>query len=118
MNKPAYNESIRRLLADIAVLNPEEGPVELICLWFDDLYRPAQTRPDHSVPEIWEKALQEWRECFSDDELRSLARFHDTYASLVDALPTNWPGWVQDSRWQTVKAAAADALAQLAKLPH
>ena len=113
-----YNESIRQFLADIAELNPKEGPVELKCLWFDDLYFPDQICPRGYSREVWERGLREWKSCFTDGELRILARFHDKYASVVDALPTNWPGWEQAPGWQTVKKAAANALAELAKLPN
>jgi hypothetical protein len=113
MSAPAYNRSIRGLLADLSTLNPNIGPEELICMWFDDLYIPSQERPVSYSPEVWERGLREWRGCFSDDELRILDRFHQAYASLVDELPTRWPEWEQDARWQSVKEAAAAALHQL-----
>ena len=54
-----YNESIRQLLADIAELNPKEGPVELICMWFDDLYLPGEICPSWFAREVWERGLRE-----------------------------------------------------------
>jgi hypothetical protein len=47
MSNLAYKSVIKELLADLASLNPDVGPDELISLWFDDLYFPGQKRTEN-----------------------------------------------------------------------
>lgn len=113
MNGLPYNSEIRSLLEDLASLDPEVGPEELCCLWFDSLYRPGEKHPELYNPGVWELGLREWRACFTDDELTVLSEFHSVFEAEVDALPTDWPDWAQDPGWQRVSDAARAALAKL-----
>ena len=72
----SYNTSIRSLLASLASLDRDEGPVELRCMWFDDLYLPAGNNPEIFKPGVWDRGLQEWKAAFTEDELDILAEFH------------------------------------------
>ncbi len=112
-----YNGSIRRLLADLAALNPQLGPVELICGWFDDLYFPCQTPPENYSKDSWERGQREWRSCFAEAELSALSRFHERFNVEVDSLPTDWPGWECHPGWLRVSEAAREAMAALAMMP-
>jgi len=94
MPELAYNRLIRELLGWLAVLYPQVGPVELCCMWFDDLYFPGQS---------------EWRSCFGEDELQALAAFHAAFASEVDTLPVKGR-WQQYLGWRRVSEAARAAL--------
>lgn len=116
MSQAQYNESIRKLLADLAGLNPQLGPIELCCMWFDDLYSPASKAPAGYSAETWEQGQREWKSCFSEVERRILDRFHGLFAMEVDALPVTGE-WQQDAGWQRVSAAARHALNQLGGLP-
>lgn len=107
-----YNGTIRGILADLAVLNPQSGPTELCCIWFDDLYFPGQSRPSEYPAETWERGQREWKSCFADHELRALATFHEVFASESETLPVTGE-WRQNPGWQRVSAAARSALAQL-----
>jgi hypothetical protein len=107
-----YHESIRKLLSDIADLNSIEGPVELICMWFDTLYFPAALNPEIYKPGVFEEAMREWEACFNSTELQALADFHDVYNSEVKALPTKNSQWEEDAGWQKVSAAARLALSK------
>jgi len=89
-----YKQNILSLLEDLAVLDPQLGPVELCCMWFDDLYLPE---------------LREWTSCFSSHELKLMATFHDLFASRVDGLPTTGE-WQQDPGWQAVSNASQTVL--------
>jgi len=53
---PYERVALQRLNQDLASLTPEVGPVELCSMWFDDLYRPGEQRPELSNPEGWARA--------------------------------------------------------------
>jgi hypothetical protein len=112
LNDLAYNESIRDLLVDLAALNPQVGPIELCCMWFDDFYFPGLSLPAKYPRDVWERGQLEWRGCFNARELEVLARFHDVFASQVDALPVA-AEWEQDLGWKAVSKAARAALDDL-----
>jgi hypothetical protein len=112
LNDLAYNESIRDLLVDLAALNPQVGPIEFCCMWFDDFYFPGRSLPAKYPRDVWERGQLEWRGCFNARELEVLARFHDAFASQVDALPVAGE-WEQDLGWKTVSKAARAALDDL-----
>ncbi len=100
--QPKYHSTIFSLLEDIASLNPNEGPVELICLWFDDFYLP-----DHEDPE-------RWRSCFTEHELNTLAEFHSVFdREEKRGLNNEFPGWAADPGWLKVRDAARVALARM-----
>jgi hypothetical protein len=105
----AYNQSIRDLLRDLAVLSPQLGPNELCSMWFDDLYFPGQSLPAKYPCETWERGQLEWKACFNSQELEVLAKFHEVFDSKVDALPVTGQ-WQQDLGWQGVSKAARAAL--------
>ena len=113
MSDLVYNLAIKDLLADLATLNPDVGPDELISLWFDELYFPGQMRPENYPLESWEKGEREWRECFTDHEMQILAEFHKVFESEVDFLTKEWPEWQQNAQWLRVSAAARAALGRL-----
>ena len=113
MTDLVYNSSIRSVLAELASLDPEVGPDELICLWFDDLYFPGGTWPEMYNPGVWERGLREWKACFTDHEFKVLAEFHEVFKAEVDTISTKWSEWEQDPKWQKVRDAARLALAKL-----
>lgn len=95
MEKPAFRESIRGLLESLAALDPMEGPTELICLWFDDLYLPD---------------FSGWIACFNPQELRAMAEFNALYASVEKSLPLEGTPWQSDPGCIRVSQAASVAL--------
>jgi hypothetical protein len=112
LNELGYNKAIRDLLADLAVLDPQTGPIELSCMWFDDFYFPGQSHSSQYPDDIREQGQREWKSCFTEHELRVLATFHEVFATEIDALPVTGE-WQQDPGWQRVGKAALSALAQL-----
>jgi hypothetical protein len=112
LNELGYNKAIMDLLADLGGLNPELGPIELCCMWFDDFYFPGQSRPSQYPIDTWERGQREWKSCFTEHELRVLATFHEVFASEIDELPVTGK-WQEDPGWQRVSTASRSALAQL-----
>jgi len=105
-----WASSIREVLKGIATLDDSEGPVELICLWFDDLYVPGMSK---DVPESGREDSEvdrSFESCFSPTELEALSSFHSFYAARVDELSDDPGTWRDDPAWQQVSAAAASAL--------
>lgn len=111
-----YNASIKSLLASLASPDREEGPVELCCMWFDDLYPPVCKHSEIFSPGVWDRGLQEWKAGFTEDELDVLAEFHKIFESEINALPTDWPDWDKDSNWLKVSDAARLALWKLDRI--
>jgi hypothetical protein len=106
-----YNQSIKELLRSIAELKEAEGPVELCCMWFDDLYFPAHTRPQGMSIEVFEKGQREWKSCFSNPELEALAKFHTVFEREKPKLSMEQPSvWRSDEHWLVVAQAAKHAL--------
>ena len=116
MPDSSYKTSIKTLLASLASLDREEGPVELRCLWFDDLYFPADKRPERYKPDVWDRGLRQWMACFTDDELAVLGEFHNVFEAKSSTLPMDWPDWDKDPKWVAVRDAARVALSKLAAL--
>lgn len=116
MPDSAYKAWIKSLLASLASLDREVGPVELCCMWFDDLYRPAEKHPEMYNPGVWERGLKEWKAGFTQDELDILSEFHKVFEAESDSLPMKWPDWDKDPKWLAVRDAARLALSKLAKL--
>lgn len=81
-------------------------------MWFDDLYFPGQSPPSEYPSDVWERGHREWRARFNAHELQILAKFHEVFASQVDALPVAGQ-WQQDPGWQNVSKAARTALDEL-----
>ncbi len=97
-----YHREIRGQLEDLASLSTDVGPDELIALWFDALYFPAQSY-------VEEEGQAEWASCFSPEELAALAKFNAVFDGLADQLPKG-SGWEQSINWLKVSSAAAIAL--------
>ena len=114
-NDPAiepYDPQCRQNVIDILELlaSPDEQieyqrnvphalvPDELICMWFDDSFRPKDQR---------------LREMFTDAEWSALLNFHSRYDELHNELPTPLPqidALVSNTQWQSIISAAKAAL--------
>ena len=114
MKKLHYRESIREYLALVAdtKLQCKEGPTEIICLWFDDLYLPADN-PRTYNPGIFEKGLEDFESCFSKKELKAVQIFHSYFISVVDKINTNksFEEIQKDPNWIKLGEEAKKALA-------
>ena len=104
-----YRKSIIELLKSIAALDPMEGPTEMICGWYDDLYLPCHD-PKGFHKDVWEQGQREWFQCFSKQEVEALANFHSVFESVVDELPENPVRVSSDSNWRKLSQAAKQAL--------
>jgi hypothetical protein len=69
--------------------------VELICMWFDDLYKPA-----------WSL----FQDAFSPAEQERLAAFDQFYQARKKQLPTTLAAMHQSPVWHEVMAAASNTL--------
>ena len=103
MNQLPYNREVRDLLDDLAELNTVVGPSELVALWFDTLYFPAQAY-------VSAKDQDEWRSCFTAVELDALAKFHEVFEAAVNDLQIEEKDWRESSGWKLVSVAALEAL--------
>src|SRR5271170_4468169 len=85
-----YRESIREYLTLVAdpKLQDKEGPTEIICLWFDDLYFP-NFNPKIYNPSVFEKGLKDFESCFSKNELEAMRMFHNYFNSVADKIDTD-----------------------------
>lgn len=115
MTKLHYHDSVMGLLESLAKLDPMVGPVELCCCWFDDFYFPAHKDKEGFNPGVWERGQKEWRECFSEKELKVLATFHEVFDSVVENVSEDQLTFAQDANWLKVSAAAKAALTELQK---
>lgn len=105
-----YHQATLRLLDSIASLDDKLGPTELIEMWFSDLYFPGQEKPQGYRSEVWERGEKEWCECFTSDELKVLAAFHEEFAREVKSLSDDWSSYRQDLGWLRVARTARIAL--------
>ncbi len=112
-SKPDFNTWIRSHLESLAQLDPYVGPVELCCMWFDDLYTPGYRHPEIFHPGVWDRALRDWEAGFTEHELKVLAEFHKVFDAESEALPIDWPDWDKDAGWLRVREAARHALSEL-----
>src|SRR5689334_7012106 len=96
-----YNESIRHCVEEIANYGVDG---EHICMWFDDLYFQGMHPNGPS-----ERALVEWKACFTPGEFDVLSEFHEVFNAEVDRAESE-PGRTN------IKEAAQKALAALAAL--
>jgi hypothetical protein len=114
MKKPHYRDSIREYLTLVAdpKLQDKEGPTEIICLWFDDLYAPADN-PKIYNPGVFEKGLKDFESCFSQKELEAMRTFHNYFNSVVGKIDTNksFEEIQKDSNWIKLSEEAKKALA-------
>ncbi len=101
-----YHKEVLGLVEDIATLNRHIGPDELIALWFDTLYFPAQSYVDA-------KGQAEWASCFSFSELAALAKFNALFNHVVDELPKGAIWW-ESENWLRLSAAAEIAIKEAA----
>lgn len=97
-----YQREVLDLLKDLRDLNPRLGPDELVALWFDALYFPAQSY-------VSGEAQAEWAANFTSEELSALREFNSMFDPLVRELP-RLAGWEQDDGWLSVSRAAGHAL--------
>ena len=103
MKQPGpYQREVIDLLEDLRDLNPGLGPDELIALWFDTLYFPAQSY-------VSAEGKAEWAAYFSPDELAALAEFNSIFDPLMSQLPRT-AGWELNEGWKSVSRAASLAL--------
>ncbi|MBV2135337.1 MAG: hypothetical protein KUF79_00855 [Candidatus Thiodiazotropha sp. (ex Ctena orbiculata)] len=110
--KLSYNESIRSHLESIAKLDEMLGPGELLSGWYDDLYFPCQNDKELYNQGVWEQGQKEWRECFTQNELEALARFHQILDQVVDSL-SEQSSELDDPIWKRVQVAAERALHEM-----
>lgn len=103
MTRLYFRESIAALLFSIEQLDPMEGPVEMICGWFDDLYLPAE--PDFNRQS---ESFAEWRSCFTDNQLKAIERFHSVFESVVDNLSEDPHKFAKDPKWQELSELAKE----------
>jgi hypothetical protein len=92
MGKLHFKENIRKYLEVIADSKRqwEEGPTEIICMWFDDLYFPSFDSKIYNSG-IFEKGLEDFESCFSKDELKAMQVFHGYFNSIADKIDTDKP---------------------------
>ena len=102
-------------LCAIASLDPMFGSVELICLWFDDVYFPCQERPECIATDVWVRGISEWHACFSDSELDALARFHSVFDMLLNGLSEDPKSFRNDPGWIKVAEAAKTAFNRISR---
>lgn len=101
-----YHEEVLDLLEDIASLDSRIGADELVALWFDTLYFPAQSY-------VETEGQAEWASCFSLSELSALAKFNMVFDGIVDGLVQD-SSWRESEGWLRVSAAAKIALKEFA----
>lgn len=71
---------------------------ELLCMWFDDQYHPAQ---------------RHFANCFSPDELIALDEFHSFYEARASHLPDSAGTvrtWLASPLWREVMVKAQETL--------
>jgi hypothetical protein len=113
-----YRESIREYLTLVAdpKLQAKEGPTEIICLWFDDLYAPADDQKKYN-PGVFEKGLKDFESYFSQNELETMRTFHNYFNSVVDKIDTDksFEEIQKDPNWIKLSEEAKRALAAFGK---
>jgi len=94
-------------------------PAELFCMWFDDLYTPADD-PSIYNPGVFEEGVREFESCFSTEEIEALKKFHEHFESVADAIPPNLRlEELQTNRlWREVMVAAVKALEVFRSTPN
>jgi hypothetical protein len=108
-----YRESIRAYLT--LVVDPKlqwkEGPTEIFCMWFDDLYFPNFTSKGFN-PGVFEKGLKGFESCFSTKELEAMRVFHEYFDSIhkID-IERPFEEIQKDPRWIKLGEEAKKALA-------
>jgi hypothetical protein len=95
MSEHDWRASVRSVLTGIATLDERVGPVELACMWFDDLYAPGTTQFDAS---------------FTAQQLNTLKAFHTVFEAESDGLSEDARSWRTDKGWLRVSSAAKEAL--------
>lgn len=113
MAKLAYRKSIRELLEVIADPAKQrlEGVTEIICGWFDDFYLPADD-PELYAPGVHEKGINEFKSCFSEEELAAIRKFHNFFSTIVKEIDTGLPISIiqEDPKWIRLGEEASEAL--------
>ncbi|MGH9786683.1 MAG: hypothetical protein ACRD88_21145 [Terriglobia bacterium] len=99
------------LLRDIASDNPRESFVEMMCLWFDDLYLPGHD-PAPYTPEVWNRGIKEFNSCFHREELEALERFHELFDQRARRIPEHSTALElsRNADWQVIREGAVVAL--------
>lgn len=91
----ADTEAQERYEIDVPIA---DVPSELVCQWFDDIYKAE-----------WEP----YREAFTSKELEVLAEFNAFYDSLVDRLPETLEEMHRCYAWRQIVGKAEWVLAML-----
>ena len=108
-----YHEAVVDYLG--AMIDPHQraqlGATEAFCIWYDHLYAPADN-PALYNPGVFERALREWRSCFSEPELAAMAEFHAYFETMEPPefdVRRPWAEIEDDPRWRGLVAAASKA---------
>jgi hypothetical protein len=114
MGKLYFRESIQKYLELVADSKQQwqEGLTEIICLWFDDLYAPADN-PKIYNPGVFEKGLKDFESCFSQKELEAMRVFRNYFDSVADKIDTDksFEEIQKDPNWIGLALEAKKALA-------
>lgn len=73
--------------ASCLLMPAERLAFELSRLWFNEIYAPGRRYLESLKGDFSPKKAQEFRECFSDEEMESLERFHRFFELRIDMLP-------------------------------
>ena len=95
---------------------PEALAAALTRLWFDDLYVPGTSCVDGLKGAHSERQIAEFEAWFSEDELKSLARFHGFFDLRLNFVTNAVFGrgfFPENDSWQSILKHASYVLAEL-----
>lgn len=121
MKSAAHNENLRQTIRDYLTmvsdhsLQMKEGPEEIFCMWFDDLYFPAFDPGSYDAG-VFEQGLRFFKSCFSEEELSALRNFHEYFRSIHEIdIERDFNELQKDPAWIELGAEAQRALAAFKK---